>query len=225
MIPPSLSRDDVLRAIDRLLGAGWSSRRNSTKFDLLWKGKRYPPKEVIREAAEVAGIELDAFGGGAETNSFLERRGFVVVGKRGALMALKPAEEDPEAAFSEGSVVFRRHRIRERSGRAPRIAKERRLAETGELRCDVCDFSFLDVFGERGAGFIEAHHDRPLSQASEPVRTRPGDFSLVCSNCHRMLHANPWITAKELRKLLSERPANGPLQRTGLRSSAPRSRR
>ncbi|MDZ4697894.1 MAG: hypothetical protein SGI86_22365 [Deltaproteobacteria bacterium] len=150
-------------------------------------------------------FDLASFGGGAETNSFLDKRGFVVVGKDGSLLALKPAEEDPEVAFDEGAVVFRLHRSRERSGAAPKLAKERRLAETGDLRCDVCDFSFVEAFGERGAGFIEAHHDRPLSLTDKPIKTRPTDFSLVCANCHRMLHKSPWITSMELRKLLAGR--------------------
>jgi hypothetical protein len=214
MINRTIQRQHLLEAIERLRKQGWSSRNNSTKFDLRWKGSRYPPKEVIREAADLAGIDLAPFGGGHESNSFLQKRGFVVVGKRGVLLALKPIEEDPELEFSENFPAFRRHRVRERDGRAPRLAKEQRLAKTGELRCDACDFSFLDVFGNRGAGFIEAHHDRPLSVADGPVKTRLSDFSLVCSNCHRMLHKIPWLTVQELRReLLALAPANKPLKR------------
>ena len=56
MIDSSIQREHVLQAIDRLERTGWSSRRHSTKFDLLWKGRRYPPKEVVREAADIAGV-------------------------------------------------------------------------------------------------------------------------------------------------------------------------
>jgi hypothetical protein len=216
MIDPTIQRSHILGAIENLAEKGWSFRNNSTKFDLRWRGKRFPPKEVIRQAADLAGVEPAPFGGGHETNSFLAKRGFVVVGKHGVLLALKPAEEDAEVAFSEGAVVFRRHRARERSGRAPQLAKVQRLATAGELRCDVCDFSFVDVFGERGDRFIEAHHDRPLSFADGPVRTRPSDFSLVCSNCHRMLHQTPWLTVRDLRATIpTVAPANKALQWTG----------
>jgi hypothetical protein len=214
MIDPTIQRSHILGAIEHLAKKGWSRRNNSTKFDLRWRGKRFPPKEVIRQAADLVGVELDPFGGGNETNSFLAKRGFVVVGKHGLLLALKPVEENPEVAFSEGAVVFRRHRARERNGRAPQLAKEQRLARAGEFRCDVCDFSFVDVFGERGDGFIEAHHDRPLSLTDGPVRTRASDFSLVCSNCHRMLHQTPWLTVRDLRATIHVlAPANDALQR------------
>jgi len=62
MINPTIQRQHLIRAIERLQRNGW--RNNSWKFDLLWKGKRYPPKEVIREAADVAGVDLEPFGGG-----------------------------------------------------------------------------------------------------------------------------------------------------------------
>jgi hypothetical protein len=212
MINPTIQRQHLIKAIERLRKHGW--RNNSWKFDLLWKGKRYPPKEVIREATDVAGVDLELFGGGPESNSFLEKRGCVVVGKRGVLLALKPVEEDPELAFSENARSLQQHLRRERNGQAPRLAKQRRMAKTGELRCDVCNFSFVDAFGERGAGFIEAHHDHPLSLSDRPVTTRVSDFSLVCSNCHRMLHRIPWLTVQALRKaVLSLAPANRALQR------------
>jgi hypothetical protein len=170
MIANKIRRRHVIRAIEGLARSGWPKRNRSTKYDLIYRGDGYPPKQVIREAADVAGVDLDpSFGGGRESNTFLQTRGFVVVGKRGVLLAVKPSEEDAELSFAEGALVFRRHRIRERSGSAPRIAKEQRLAKTGDLRCDVCDFSFVEYFGERGAGFIEAHHDRPLSIAAGRV--------------------------------------------------------
>jgi 5-methylcytosine-specific restriction protein A len=36
-------------------------------------------------------------------------------------------------------------------------------------RCQVCDFSFEEVYGELGAGYIEVHHLKPLSSHQKPV--------------------------------------------------------
>lgn len=60
-------------------------RRNSKRYDLLFEGKRYPPKYVISIAYKYAtGEELMPyeFNGGYETNSFLESKGFQIVEKR-----------------------------------------------------------------------------------------------------------------------------------------------
>jgi HNH endonuclease len=57
--------------------------------------------------------------------------------------------------------------------------------------------------GERGAGFIECHHTKPPSQLQNGQKTKIGDLKLLCSNCHRMVHARrPWLTIEELRAIL-----------------------
>ncbi|MBK7093207.1 MAG: HNH endonuclease [bacterium] len=75
------------------------------------------------------------------------------------------------------------------------------MKKVGELRCDVCDFSFTEKYGELGAGYIEAHHTVPVSSIRGKHKTRILDISLVCSNCHRMLHrSKPMKSIMELRR-------------------------
>ena len=48
------------------------------------------------------------------------------------------------------------------------------------------------MYGEMGAGYIEAHHLAPLHLLSGdgPVLINPKeDFAVLCANCHRMIHA------------------------------------
>jgi 5-methylcytosine-specific restriction protein A len=80
---------------------------------------------------------------------------------------------------------YRVHRALERNPKAARIAKKGRVAE-----CECCGFSFSQVYGALGAGYIEAHHRKPLHTLTEgeAVQYRPEDFALLCSNCHRMIH-------------------------------------
>lgn len=76
----------------------------------------------------------------------------------------------------------------------------------GELRCDVCQFSFSDKYGELGAGFIEAHHTIPVSQLKGERRTNIKDMALVCSNCHRMLHSgNQLLSVSELKDKINDK--------------------
>lgn len=78
----AIKKGHVFSAIDELNTNGWDKRRNSTKYDLLYQNKDYPPKEVIRHAGIAAtGEEPIAFGGGEEANGLLMRLGFTIVYK------------------------------------------------------------------------------------------------------------------------------------------------
>ncbi|WP_416975724.1 HNH endonuclease [Streptomyces sp. 4F14] len=109
---------------------------------------------------------------------------------------------DDEASAPEGRVLYRRHRTRERNKalRAKKITAV--LKKGGILACEVCDFDFGAFYGERGQGYIECHHVIPLHEAGEGT-TKLADLSLICSNCHRMIHRRaPWPTPPELRAML-----------------------
>jgi 5-methylcytosine-specific restriction protein A len=82
MIPNSITREHLLQALKLIENDG--ARFRSTRFDLLHGGKRYPPKQVVRRAAELAGAPLVEFPGGAETNTFLKSQGFNLVPKQTA---------------------------------------------------------------------------------------------------------------------------------------------
>jgi 5-methylcytosine-specific restriction enzyme A len=75
--------------------------------------------------------------------------------------------------------------------------------------CKVCSFNFASRYGDVGRGFIEAHHLTPFSEISgRPTRLDPRtDFTVVCPNCHRMLHRTvPPLTVEELAsRLLRDR--------------------
>ena len=117
-------------------------------------------------------------------------------------------EEDDEAAFPEGRELFLRHKARERNPAAVRAAKARFLQKHGEFVCQACGFDFEEFYGERGRGFIEAHHATPVSDLRPGSKTKAADIALVCSNCHRMLHRRrPWITMPDLKTLLKSQGA------------------
>jgi 5-methylcytosine-specific restriction protein A len=119
----------------------------------------------------------------------------------GALGSAEPTIVDDVEA-EEGAVLTRLHRIRERD---PSIVKRRKFMAkaSGRLACEACDFDFTERYGERGAGFIEAHHTKPLETLGPGSRTKMSDLALLCANCHRMIHARrPWLTIAELKALV-----------------------
>ncbi len=98
------------------------------------------------------------------------------------------AEQDEEASSPEGRVLYRLHRARERNASLAKKKKASVLRASGSLECEACGFVFAEVYGSLGEGFIECHHNVPLSELKPNASTRLSDLSLVCSNCHRMLH-------------------------------------
>ena len=79
MIPKNITKGNILEAIKYIDRFGVPSKRDSTKYDLKYKGKNYPPKYVISIANKCAnGEELEStkFSGGRMTNKFLCCLGF-----------------------------------------------------------------------------------------------------------------------------------------------------
>jgi 5-methylcytosine-specific restriction protein A len=129
---------------------------------------------------------------------------------RGGTTELEPEQVDQVQAAPgappmtlEEKRTYRLHRTIERNARLAAAAKE-----IHGYTCKGCGFNFERVYGEIGRGYIEAHHLTPLSQLPEDTATQLSprdDFTVVCSNCHRMIHRRPQspLTMDELRRLLS----------------------
>lgn len=81
-IPKNINKDHVIVAMQMIDRDGVPERRESTRFNLSYAGKYYPPKYVISIANIFAiGEEYSPskFSGGDETNSFLRKLGFTII--------------------------------------------------------------------------------------------------------------------------------------------------
>jgi len=94
---PQLTVSSVERALKSLvpeLGKIASGPYESTKYDVLWEGYRFPPKVVVSRAVEIehgVGFPASDFSGGTHTgqaNAVLEQLGFSVVPKLAASVRL-----------------------------------------------------------------------------------------------------------------------------------------
>jgi hypothetical protein len=91
------------------------------------------------------------------------------------------------ASAVEGRLLYRAHRLRERSTTLARSKKADAVKRLGRLACECCDMDYAQQYGELGEGYIECHHRAPLADGG--VReTTLADLALVCASCHRMLH-------------------------------------
>nr|WP_306789675.1 HNH endonuclease [Acetobacter sp. P5B1] len=114
-----------------------------------------------------------------------------------------PIDELEGAEAVEGRLLTAVHSRRERSWEIVKNKKDDVLAKKGCLVCEACGFDFVKRYGERGVGFIECHHIKPLAELSGEIKTQLSDLALLCANCHRMIHAKrPWLTIEELRRIL-----------------------
>jgi hypothetical protein len=113
--------------------------------------------------------------------------------------------EDDESVTEaeEGKILIQQHRRRERNPQLAKKKKQQVLRRHGHLACEVCGFVYQQRYGERGKGFIECHHTKPVSTLTEGQKTSLDDLAVVCANCHRMIHASkPWLSIQDLKNLL-----------------------
>lgn len=110
-------------------------------------------------------------------------------------------DDEEESLFSEGAkktVVVNKY---ERSPQARKACLEKH-----GYKCKVCEFSFLEKYGEIGKGFIHVHHIKPIAAIAKDYKVNAEDDLVpVCPNCHAMLHTKtPPLSIEELRVILTE---------------------
>jgi 5-methylcytosine-specific restriction protein A len=97
-------------------------------------------------------------------------------------------EQTRNDSVMEGQVLYKLHKVRERDIQIVQEKKKQAFYLFGKLACEACIFEFEEYYGEIGKGYIECHHRTPLASFKLATKTTLEDLSLVCSNCHRMLH-------------------------------------
>lgn len=133
------------------------------------------------------------------TQNFLE----VVSEALGIEVASPAAVGAPHEEFSEGQRKSRETYFFSRNPAVARKAKDRY-----GFACQVCGFDFGARYGRLGEHYIECHHLNPLSERSESewdigVRTSVDDVTVLCANCHRMIHRKkPALSLDDLRAAL-----------------------
>ncbi len=225
---PSWVWDEIVLALELYFRIGVQSSTHRDVIELSELLNRLPihssrpqadrfrnPNGVNLKFANLAHLDPEHAGAGMARGSKLDREVFeayaanreeltTIAGEIRSLAAagtapVVPEPDEEEVDAKEGRILYRRHRQRERD---PKIVKRKKAAvlkETARLACEACDVDFGERYGDRGEGFIECHHTKPLAVSGETI-TRVGDLALLCSNCHRMVHLrSPMLTIGELK--------------------------
>lgn len=101
--------------------------------------------------------------------------------------------------FLEGAV----RRVTVNAYERDRSARNECVSHYGPV-CSVCQFRFVDRYGEIGRDFIHVHHLVSLASIGAEYRVDPvKDLRPVCPNCHAMLHTHePPLPIEELKRRL-----------------------
>lgn len=189
------TRSSVLQAIKEFsqVGCGafldqYSSGRPPKAHYLAIDGKLYPLK-AIWAASHKPAVHTSEF------NTAVARRGLEMLGfvtfVDGAL-----AEQ-----YLEGVRSAREVEVLSRNSALVAEAKSHH-----GLNCKVCGFNFEERYGSLGVGYIECHHIVPLSsQDGEGAPTSLSEVTVLCANCHRMIHRRrPVLTLEELKSAIEK---------------------
>ncbi len=122
-------------------------------------------------------------------------------GTDGETIGMGASPAAPETFTAEKRKLLQRiHRSREDN---PKLRSEKKkvfLKRNDTLVCEVCRFDFESAYGGHGKDFIEFHHTKPSGELGD--RTRLADLTLLCPNCHTMLHrSEPCLTIEELKEI------------------------
>lgn len=91
------------------------------------------------------------------------------------------------------------------------------FTDNNKICCSCCQFDFEDFYGDKGKGFIEIHHIKPIFkyedvELNKTLEEALANLAPVCSNCHRMIHRN-WSKPLEIRNLIDLIDSNGTFKR------------
>jgi hypothetical protein len=112
----------------------------------------------------------------------------------------KARNDDSHAAYEEAKKRCQETHFFVRNPALIRAAKQK----YGYI-CQVCQLDFEKQYGVIGKQYVECHHKNPLSELPDQewergVLTKVEDVTVLCSNCHRMIHRRrPALTIDELR--------------------------
>ncbi len=111
-----------------------------------------------------------------------------------SIISQKTVDNDIESLRIEDGILSKEGKRKSYYGhRYERIGKNRKKAlEIHGTICFGCGIDLEEKYGERGKGFIEVHHIKPLSHQKKEIVIDPEkDLIPLCPNCHRIVHRFP----------------------------------
>lgn len=106
---------------------------------------------------------------------------------------LKPESDAPSPeikTFYDSDFLFQIHKNRETDPLIIKLKKESISNDLMPVKCEICGFNPVTLYGEMGSIVMEIHFIKDLKILSKVEISGLEDFVIVCSNCHKILDKN-----------------------------------
>lgn len=116
---------------------------------------------------------------------------------------IQSTSNDNEEEKNDWFEDLRQYKIHKVTERNYNLSKK--VKQIQGYSCKACNFNFEDKYGVIGKEFIEAHHLISMSNLEKKKikLDQKNDFTVLCSNCHRMRHKiKPIPNLEEFKKLI-----------------------
>jgi predicted HNH restriction endonuclease len=112
-----------------------------------------------------------------------------------------------ELSDLEGAQTEMKLLVRGRS----RLLRNAAMERSGGI-CSVCERDFSKLLAGRGVRVLQVHHLKQLSATDRPTITSLKDLTVLCSNCHLLIHLDPKraLSVAELKGMLARSPPGPP---------------
>lgn len=211
--PPDKKSPEIRQLSDQLNALPDRDGKRNDKFrnanGVYMKLMNFRPFDPVYQAKGSVGLSR---GGKSEPeiwNYFYNRRADLTAAYQAIISNVTFADDLPQVEFDgvveaeEGRLLTRVHLVRERNRELVNKKKQDVLKSTGVLACEACGFDFQEKYGDRGEGFAEVHHIKPLHTLTAGSKTHIHDLAIVCANCHRMIHSRkPWLSIADLKAII-----------------------
>jgi 5-methylcytosine-specific restriction protein A len=180
-------------------------RNASSVYMKLMNFRKYDEKRIGGGLSRGGRLEKVVWDEYSQDSQLLGIVATAICDNAGQLAPVPHLDELRVQEVAEGGILYRVHRQRERDSKIVLAKKKSVLAKEKALRCEVCAFDFAETYGLLGSEFAECHHTKPIATMQPGDTTKLAELSIVCANCHRMLHRRAALLSIEgLRKILSD---------------------
>lgn len=198
---PNFTRENIVNALKRIEGMEPIDLKTATKFELLFEGKRYPPKEVLRYAnLDLNGTILEGHAGGDQTNDVLIKLGFTIVllGTNIAI-GLGYTAKERKGIIDESEIIHLERTFIEEVTKESLCDTDREMLSKARIGQSQFKKGLLKkssccaLCGVTNETFLIASHIKPWKDASNYERLDLCNGLLLCPN-HDALFDKGYVT-------------------------------
>ncbi|MEW8348280.1 MAG: hypothetical protein AB2687_08210 [Candidatus Thiodiazotropha taylori] len=122
-----------------------------------------------------------------------------------AVKEYQPSFPDPKGELESYHLIEGKQRVRYSTYYERNPYYRNRAIEIHGLTCMACGFDFKEQYGDIGDGYIQVHHNKPLSEAVPTNIDPKNDLSVLCANCHVIVHRHreQTLTVEMVRDLVN----------------------